>query len=159
MGGEASTKGDVYSYGVLVLEMFIGRMSTNDMFEDDLNLHNFVKMALPKRLAQVVDPMLLPRGAIEMGATNSTMIAIEDDEKNGNEIEVNEVNYVMDSWRIGTNMQKCILSILNIGILCSLESPKERISMEEVIKELVSIKNTFAGLGIHRGRPSSAQVN
>ena len=158
MGGEASTKGDVYSYGFLVLEMFIGRMPTNDMFEDDLNLHNFVKMALPKRLAQIVDPMLLPRG-VEMGATTSTMIAIEEDEKNGNEIEVNEVNYVMDSWRIGTNMQKCILSILNIGILCSLESPKERVSMEEVIKELVLIKNTFAGLGIHRGRPSSAQVN
>ena len=159
MGGEASTKGDVYSYGFLVLEMFIGRMPTNDRFKNDLNLHNFVKMALPKRLAQVVDPMLLPRGAVEMGATTSTMIAIEEDEKNGNEIEVNEVNYVMDSWRIGTNMQKCILSILNIGILCSLESPKERISMEEVIKELVLIKNTFAGLGIHRGRPSSAQVN
>ena len=118
-------------------------------------------MALPKRLAQVVDPLLFPRGAVEMGATTSTMIAIEEDEKNGNEIEVNEVNYVMDSCRIGTNMQKCILSILNIGILCSLESPKERISMEQVIKELVLIKNTFAGLGIHihRGRPSSAQDN
>ena len=77
MGGEASTKGDVYSYGVFVLEMFIGRMPTNDMFKDDLNLHNFVKMALPKRLAQVVNPMLLPRGAVEMGATTSTMIAIE----------------------------------------------------------------------------------
>ena len=51
MGGEVSTKGDVYSYGFLVLEMFIGRMPTNDMFKDDLNLHNFVKMALPKRLA------------------------------------------------------------------------------------------------------------
>ena len=124
MGGEASTKGDVYSYGVLVLEMFTGRMLTYDMFKDGLNLHNFVKMTLPKRLAQVVDQMLLPRGAVEMGATTSTMIAIEENEKNGNEIEVNEVNYVMDSRRIGTNMQKCVLSILNIGILCSLESQK-----------------------------------
>ncbi|XP_030964498.1 uncharacterized protein LOC115985726 [Quercus lobata] len=90
MGGEASTEGDAYSYGVLVLEMFTGRMLTYDMFKDGLNLHNFVKMTLPKRLAQVVDLMLLPRGAVEMGATTSTMMAIEEDEKNGNEIEVDE---------------------------------------------------------------------
>ena len=42
--------------------------------------------------------------------------------------------------------------------------PKERMGMEEVIKELVLIKKnkkikTFVGLGIHRGRPNSAQVN
>ena len=124
MGGEASTEGDAYSYGVLVLEMFTGRMLTYDMFKDGLNLHNFVKMTLPKRLAQVVDQMLLPRSAVEMGATTSTMMAIEEDVKNGNEIEVDEENYVVDSWCIDTNMQKCILSILNIGILCSLESQK-----------------------------------
>ena len=124
MGDEASTEGDAYSYGVLVLEMFTGRMLTYDMFKDGLNLHNFVKMTLPKRLAQAVDLMLLPRGAVEMGATTSTMMAIEEDVKNGNEIEVDEENYVVDSWCIDTNMQKCILSILNIGILCSLESQK-----------------------------------
>ena len=76
--------------------------------------------------------MLLPRGAVEMGATTSTMMAIEEDVKNGNEIEVDEENYVVDSWCIDTNMQKCILSILNIGILCSLESPKERMSMKSL---------------------------
>ena len=58
MGGELSTEGDVYSYGILVLEMFTGKRPTNNMFKDGLNLHNFVKMALPKRLVQVVDPML-----------------------------------------------------------------------------------------------------
>ena len=42
--------------------------------------------------------------------------------------------------------------------LCSLESPKERIDIEEVIKELQLIKSTFVGLGIRRGRPSRAQV-
>ncbi|XP_030964835.1 probable LRR receptor-like serine/threonine-protein kinase At3g47570 [Quercus lobata] len=141
MGAHASIEGDVYSYGVLVLEMFTGKMPTDDMFKDGLNLHNFVKIALPKRLAQVVNPMLLPR------------------EENGNEIEVEEDNNIEDSRHIDANLQKCLLSILNIGILCSLESPKERMSMEEVIKELQLIKNTFVGLGIHRGRPSRAQVN
>ncbi|KAL4597949.1 hypothetical protein ACB092_11G025100 [Castanea dentata] len=160
MGGEASTEGDVYSYGVLVLEMFTGRMPTDNMFKDGLNLHNFVKMALPKRLAQVVDPKLLPKGTVEMGATITTMMAIEEEEEeNGNEIEVEEINNIEDSRHIDADMQKCLLSILNIGILCSLESPKERMSMEEVIRELQMIKNTFFGLGINRGRPSRAQVN
>ena len=47
---------------------------------------------------------------------------------------------------------------LTSRILCSLESPKERINMEEVIKELQLIKSTFVGLGIRRGRPSRTQV-
>ena len=65
---------DVYSFGILVLEMFTGRRPTNDMFGDGLNLHNFVKMALPKGLVQIVDPLLLPREAIEMGAATTTIV-------------------------------------------------------------------------------------
>ncbi|KAK4594907.1 hypothetical protein RGQ29_018586 [Quercus rubra] len=157
MGGEASTEGDVYSYGVLVLEMFTGRMPTDDMFKDGLNLHNFVKMALPKRLAQVVDPMLLPREVEELGVATKVMMATEKDD-NDNEIEVEEANNIEDSRHIDVDMQKCLLSILNIGILCSLESPKERMSMEEVIKELQSIKSALISSGIHKGRPNRAQV-
>ncbi|KAF3957948.1 hypothetical protein CMV_017088 [Castanea mollissima] len=155
MGGEASTEGDVYSYGVLVLEMFTGRRPTDDMFKDGLDLHNFVKMTLPKRLIQVVDPLLLPREVEEMGVATAAMMATKEDD-NDNEI-VEEANNIEDSRHIDVDMRKCLLSILNIGILCSLESPKERISMEEVIKELQLIKSTFVGLGIRKGRPSKAQ--
>ena len=156
MGSEASTEGDVYSYGVLLLEMFTGRRPTDDMFKDGLDLHNFIKMTLSKRLIQVVDPMLLPREVEEMGVATTTMMATKEDD-NDSEI-VEEANNIEDSRHIDVDMQKCLLSILNIGILCSLESPKERINMEEVIKELQLIKSTFVGLGIRRGRPSKAQV-
>ncbi|XP_065617873.1 probable LRR receptor-like serine/threonine-protein kinase At3g47570 isoform X5 [Quercus suber] len=156
MGGEASTEGDVYSYGILVLEMFTGRRPTNDMFKDGLNLHNFVKMSLPKRLIQVVDPMLLPREVEEMTVATAAMMATKEDD-NENEIEVEEANNTKDFRHIDVDTQKCLLSILNIGILCSLESPKERINMEEVIKELQLIKSTFVDLGIRRGRLSRAQ--
>ncbi|XP_050249278.1 putative receptor-like protein kinase At3g47110 [Quercus robur] len=54
MGGEASIEADVYSYGILLLEMFLGKRPTNDMFKDGFNLHNFAKMALPERLAQIL---------------------------------------------------------------------------------------------------------
>ncbi|KAL7229135.1 hypothetical protein ACSBR2_007771 [Camellia fascicularis] len=59
MGSEVTTKGDVYSYGILLLEMFTGKRPTDDMFEYSLNLHNFVKMALSNRVTEVADPMLL----------------------------------------------------------------------------------------------------
>ena len=136
--------------------MFTGRRPTDDMFKDGLNLHNFVKMTLPKRLIQVVDPLLLPREVEEMGVATAVVMATKEDDDD-NEI-VEEANNIEDSRHIDVDMEKCLVSILNIGILCSLESPKERISMEEVIKELQLIKSTFVGLGICRGRPSRAQV-
>ena len=135
--------------------MFTGRRPIDDMFKDGLNLHNFVKMALPKRLFQVVDPMLLTRETEEIEAANATM---EEEDDNDNEIEVEETINIEDSRHIDANMQKCLLSILNIGILCSLESPVERISMEEVIKELQLTKSSFVGSKIRRGIPSRAQV-
>ncbi|KAK4594908.1 hypothetical protein RGQ29_018587 [Quercus rubra] len=110
MGGEVSTEGDLYSYGVLVLEMFTGRMPIDDMFKDGLNLHNFVKMTLPKRLAQVVDPMLFPREVEELRVATGVKMAIDD---NDNEIEVEETNNIEDSRHVDDDMQKCLLSILN----------------------------------------------
>ncbi|XP_022772416.1 probable LRR receptor-like serine/threonine-protein kinase At3g47570 [Durio zibethinus] len=59
MGSELSTKGDVYSYGILVLEMFTGKRPTNEMFKDGFNLHNFVVAALPERVIEIIDPILL----------------------------------------------------------------------------------------------------
>jgi hypothetical protein len=42
MGSEISTYGDMYSFGILMLEMLTGRRPTNEMVEDDQNLHMFV---------------------------------------------------------------------------------------------------------------------
>ena len=60
-------------------------------------------MALPKRLAQVVDPMLLPREVEELGVATVVMMAIEKDD-NDNEIEVEEANYIED---LGILMLTC----------------------------------------------------
>ena len=61
MGDETSIEADAYSYRILLLEMFLGKRPTDQMFKDGLNLHNFAKMALPEKLVQIVDPILLPR--------------------------------------------------------------------------------------------------
>ena len=61
MGDETSIEADAYNYGILLLEMFLGKRPTDDMFKDGLNLHNFAKTTLPEKLVQIVDPILLPR--------------------------------------------------------------------------------------------------
>ncbi|PIA45335.1 hypothetical protein AQUCO_01700699v1, partial [Aquilegia coerulea] len=48
MGSEVSTQGDIYSYGILVLEMFTGKRPTDEMFKDGLTLHDFSEVALTR---------------------------------------------------------------------------------------------------------------
>jgi serine/threonine protein kinase len=49
----------VYSFGILLLEMFTGKKPVDGLFSDELNLHNYAKMPLPDRVVDVVDPLLL----------------------------------------------------------------------------------------------------
>ena len=147
MGGEASTEGDVYSYGIFLLEMFLRKRPTDEMFKDGLNLHNFAKMALPKRLVQIVDSILIPR---EVEETQTSTLARE--YNNENEIQTNEETLdIVNLCQIDANVHKCLVSVLEIGLACSLESPKERMNMEEVTREMHLIKNAFLGSKSCRG--------
>ncbi|CAL5366236.1 unnamed protein product [Camellia sinensis] len=58
MGSEISTYGDIYSFGILVLEMFTGKRPTDEIFKDGLSLHSFVKEALPGSASEISDPIL-----------------------------------------------------------------------------------------------------
>ncbi|XP_022715019.1 probable LRR receptor-like serine/threonine-protein kinase At3g47570 [Durio zibethinus] len=59
MGSMATKEGDVYSFGILVLEVLTGKRPTDDMFRDGLNLHKLVKMSLPDKVEEIVDPTLV----------------------------------------------------------------------------------------------------
>lgn len=70
-----------------------------------MNLHKFVFIALPDHVDQILDPMLLLWR--EEGGTQSFSI----ENKNGDH-----------SQRI----QECLISILEIGIACFTELPRDR---------------------------------
>ncbi|XP_059429223.1 probable LRR receptor-like serine/threonine-protein kinase At3g47570 [Corylus avellana] len=147
MGGEASAQGDVYSYGIFLLEMFTGKRPTDKMFTDGFNLHNFVKMASTEKLVQVVDPNLLTREVKDLEVATK-----EDDYNNDdhNDIEaVEERVFIENLSHMNSNVQKCLLSIFKISLACSLAAPNERMKMEDVTRELHRIKNDFLQVRIH----------
>ncbi|KAF0936071.1 hypothetical protein E2562_038567 [Oryza meyeriana var. granulata] len=59
MGGQISKKGDVYSYGVLLLEILTGKRPTDENFKDGLSLHELVDAAFPHRVAEILNPNML----------------------------------------------------------------------------------------------------
>jgi serine/threonine protein kinase len=61
-GSAVSTPGDIYSLGILLLEMFTGRSPTDSAFRDSLGLHKFAEDALPDRTLEIADPTIWLHG-------------------------------------------------------------------------------------------------
>ena len=70
--GEVSTGGDVYSFGITLLEMFAGKAPTDEAFKDGLTLPEFVSEAFPDKMEQILDPALLLDEALFGGVAPSS---------------------------------------------------------------------------------------
>lgn len=119
MGSKVSTQGDVYSFGILMLEIFTGKRPTDDHLEDGLNLNQLVKRALPEKVMDIVDQSLM----IELGG---------EEEASNSQTRVE---------RSIDKMHECLVSIFSIGVKCSEESPRERIKINDALKQLQAIKS------------------
>lgn len=125
-GGKVSSYGDVYSFGIVLLEMFTAKRPTDSMFNDGMTLHNFAKTAVPGRIDEILDPLIR---------------SSEQEEEEGT---------APDNSTIGQSkvdqMRECIISIVRIGIACSVESPRERMDIGDAVKELQLIRDILLAL-------------
>lgn len=119
MGGEVSAKGDIYSYGILLLEMFTGKRPTDSMFTENFSLHSYAKRSLPSQVLEIVDPQIFPE-------------------------EENEQEKLSQKRKV--RIEECCLLILEIGVSCSSEMQKERMDIKDAMNELNSIKNRLLQL-------------
>ncbi|GAU15749.1 hypothetical protein TSUD_235650 [Trifolium subterraneum] len=182
MGSEVSTCGDMYSFGILILEMFTGRRPIDETFEDSQNLHKFVSISFPNNLMKILDPHLLPRdaeAAIEDGNSDNLIPSVEEclvslfkiglvcsmesPEERMNIVDVtrelNIIRKILDPHLVSRDakvalqdgngadlnptVEECLVSLFRIGLICSMESPKERMNIADVTRELSIIKKAF----------------
>ncbi|CAI0555045.1 unnamed protein product [Linum tenue] len=133
MGHEVSVQGDVYSYGVHLLEMFTGRKPTDEAFQEGFTIHRFVRTAISEKLVtELLDPVLL--NELHIGGTT-----------HNNTIRSN-------SSTSSPKAEEILISILEIGVACSSDIPQERISMNEVVTRLVSSRKSFLDQSTRRRR-------
>lgn len=113
-GLNTSTKGDVYSFGVLVLEMVTRRRPTDDTFVEGLNLHKWVKVHYHGRAEMVIDSSLL-RASRDQSPE------------------------VQKMWEVA------IAELIELGILCTQESPSMRPTMLDAADDLDRLKRYLNG--------------
>ncbi|XP_043708213.1 probable LRR receptor-like serine/threonine-protein kinase At3g47570 [Telopea speciosissima] len=131
VGGDVSTHGDVYSYGILLLEMFTGKRPTHKMFKDNFNLHCWAEMAMHGGVMVVVDPSLLPM------------------EEYKGEVATTVTNITGSRRCMKVRVQECLNSVIRIGVACSAESPWDRMDISDVVKELHMIRDIYLGADTH----------
>ncbi|RWR78761.1 LRR.XII-like protein [Cinnamomum micranthum f. kanehirae] len=126
MGCGVSTLGDVFSYGILLLELFTRRRPTEDMFKNGLSLHEFAKMTFPNRMMEIADPIILEENS-RGDVTNN----VESEKQ---------------------RLLECFTLVVGVGITCSKGTPRDRMQMKEVVARMLVIRDKFLGVGIYKER-------
>ncbi|TKW31102.1 hypothetical protein SEVIR_2G083100v4 [Setaria viridis] len=114
-GLAVSTNGDVFSFGITLIEMFTGRSPTDDMFRDGISLHYYAEAALPDKVMEIAD----------------SNIWLHD-----------EANNSIGKRHI-TITNECLSAVIQLGVLCSKQLPLERLSMNDATAEMHSIRDAY----------------
>ncbi|PNT72634.1 hypothetical protein BRADI_2g47256v3 [Brachypodium distachyon] len=115
--GKASRMSDVFSYGIMLLEVFTGKRPTDPMFSGELSLWQWVSEAFPSKLIDVIDHKILSTGSrSRFHADKSTL---------------QEQSAILNT---------CLASVIELSLRCSSTIPDERTPMNNVVVKLNKIK-------------------
>ncbi|VFQ86327.1 unnamed protein product [Cuscuta campestris] len=103
--GMVSTKCDVYSFGIITMEIFTRTKPNDEIFSTDSSLREWIRSCTPHAVIQVAD---------------ANLVRPDEHQK-----------------------LKVLSSILELALLCSMESPNERMGMKYVLVELNKIRREF----------------
>ncbi|KAL3370472.1 hypothetical protein AABB24_007490 [Solanum stoloniferum] len=114
--GIVSASGDVYSYGIMLMEVLTKRRPTDEeIFNENLDLRKWIIQSFSGSMMDVVDVNLF-----------------SEDEQ-----------ITSKSEQITSKSEICIASMIELGLDCTKETAESRVTMKEVVKRLNKIKNTF----------------
>lgn len=112
-----SPEANLYSLGILLFELMTRKRPANEIFKEDFNLHTYAKAALPDQVLQMVDTIQL----------------------------IEHENEKADSKgpRTQTTLPKreCLVSLVQVGVACSNQLPRDRTSISSAINELQQARN------------------
>ncbi|KAF5454025.1 hypothetical protein F2P56_023723 [Juglans regia] len=106
-GIEVSTRGDVYSYGIMLLEMMTRKKPTSELFSDGLDLRKWVASAFPNSIMDVLDTSLKQEASSGAGSSS-------------------------DAQRL----EHCCSQIIDTRLMCTEENPHKRPPMSLVVQRL-----------------------
>ncbi|KAL2501051.1 putative LRR receptor-like serine/threonine-protein kinase [Forsythia ovata] len=103
--GLVSIRCDVYSYGIMLMEVFTRTKPSSEIFSGELSLRSWINDSMPNAITRIVD---------------SNLLAPEEEDY--------------------TKKLKCLSSVMELALNCSMESANERVNMKDVVVALKKIR-------------------
>lgn len=130
-GGKASTSGDVYSFGILLLEMFIAKKPTDEMFEEGLNLNKYALTMQKKKITDIADPRLFKDNENRPQSSNASTGYFTGGESSSSSSNNNNSS---PDWF--NKSEECVAGAIRLGLSCAAHSAKDRLTMREALTKL-----------------------
>ncbi|KAG6674000.1 putative receptor-like protein kinase At3g47110 isoform X1 [Carya illinoinensis] len=136
-GGKASTGGDVYSFGILLLEMFIAKKPTDEMFKEGLNLNKYASTMQQKKITDIADPRLFKDNENYTRSSNTSNSNFTSGESS------NIDNNSNHGWF--NRSEECAAAVIRLGLSCAAHSAKDRLTIGEALTKLQELMKILVG--------------
>ena len=135
MGKKASTSGDVYSFGILLLEIIIAKKPTDGIFQEGLSINKFISEVHESKILDIADPRLFKDNESFSQSSSTNYSSGEDSSsKNKNNIAFRGgvCGFYGESW-----------------IVFAVDSSKECFTMEKPYRSCKRLKDVLEDEALH----------